>query len=173
MIKLDICICTHNPRFEVLAQVMTSIHNQKFVDENTISVMVIDNASSPPITESVFEPFNNSMMVTKLVQEPSPGIAKARAAAANATSAEWVLFVDDDNELNSDYVLNGFRVIRDYPEVGCFGGKLLLPENIQPYSWSKPFLPYLGIKNYGDQRVERISEHWGIWEPPTAGCICP
>lgn len=169
--RLDICICTHNPRLDVLARVMTSISHQQATDGHTISVVVVDNASNPPINESVFEPLNSSTMATELIQEPLPGIARARAAAARATSGEWVLFVDDDNELNPDYVLNGIKVICDHPTVGCFGGKLLLPVSIQPPSWSLPFLEYLGIRDFGDQRLERISKHWGPWEPPTAGAF--
>lgn len=169
--RLDICICTHNPRLDVLARVIISIRNQQTIDEHAISVVVVDNASDPPITTSVFEPLNGLNLTTALIQEPLLGIARARAAAAKATSGEWILFVDDDNELNPDYVLNGLKVILDHPTVGCFGGKLLLPDNIKPSAWVRPFLPFLGIKDFGDQRSERISEHWGLWEPPTAGAF--
>jgi glycosyltransferase involved in cell wall biosynthesis len=150
---------------------MTSISHQQAIGEHTLSVVVVDNASNPAISKSVFEPLNGSRFSTKLIQEPIPGIARARAAAANATLADWILFVDDDNELDSNYLSNGLRVIHEHPTVGCFGGKLALPDSIRPPSWSRPFLPYLGIKDFGEQRVECLSNHWGPWEPPTAGAF--
>jgi len=150
---------------------MKSIFKQQVTEGHTFSVLVVDNLSDPPISESIFGKTNSLKIKTKLIQEPSAGIARARAAAANATSAEWILFVDDDNELKLDYVSKGFDIIRDHPKLGCFGGKLLLPDSIHPPAWTKPFLPYLGIKDFGEERIERLSEEWGPWEPPTAGAF--
>jgi glycosyltransferase involved in cell wall biosynthesis len=150
---------------------MKSIFNQQVTDGHTFSVLVVDNLSDPPISESIYGKINSLKIKTKLILEPSPGNARARAAAANATSAEWILFVDDDNELSPDYVSNGFDIIRDHPTLGCFGGKLLLPDSVKPPKWSRPFLPYLGIKDFGEERIERLSEEWGPWEPPTAGAF--
>jgi len=168
---IDICICTHNPRISILACVMSSIRHQKMLEGDTFRVIVVDNASNPPLTESVFESLKGSDISFGLIQEPLPGIARARAAAAMASAAEWILFVDDDNELNSDYIINGLRVIRGYPKVGCFGGKLLLPDSIKPPKWTYPFFPFLAIRDFGDERIERVSDHWGPWEPPAAGAF--
>ncbi len=168
---VDICICTHNPRTDALVNIMTSIRKQQGVEKHILSLLVVDNASTPPLTEAVFEQFKGSPISTRLIQETHPGIARARAAAARATTAEWILFVDDDNELDPDYVLNGLKVIQSHTTVGCFGGKLLLPESITPPAWTQPFLPFLGIKDFGDQRIEQMSNHWGPWEPPTAGAF--
>ena len=168
---VDICICTHNPRIDVLERVMKSIFNQQVTDGHTFSVLIVDNLSDPPISESIFGKTNGPKITTKLIREPSPGIARARVMAANSTSAEWILFVDDDNELSPDYVSNGFDIISKHPTLGCFGGKLLLPDSVKPPKWSHPFLPYLGIKDCGKVRIERLSEEWGHWEPPTAGAF--
>jgi glycosyltransferase involved in cell wall biosynthesis len=169
--QIDICLCTHNPRTDVLERVMASIRHQQMRDGDSFCVVLVDNASAPPITEAVFASLKGSAISTRLLLEPLPGIARARAAAAEASTAEWILFVDDDNELDPDYVLNGLKVIRNHPKVGCFGGKLLLHESIRPPSWTRPFLPFLGIKDAGDQRIEQMSDHWGPWEPPTAGAF--
>lgn len=169
--SIDICICTHNPRFDVLARAIKSICNQQEAEGYTLSILVVDNASSPAITESIFEGVGVSTIATRLIREPLPGIARARVAAAKATSAEWILFVDDDNELSPDYISNGISIIKNYPQLGCFGGKLLLPQTIYPPAWLKPFFGFLGIKNYGEERIECLSEKWGPWEPPTAGAF--
>ena len=168
---IDICICTHNPRISILACVMSSIRHQQMQEGDTFRVIVVDNASNPPLTETVFESLKGSDISFRLIQEPLPGIARARAAAAMASAAEWILFVDDDNELDSDYIISGLRVIRGYPKVGCFGGKLLLPDSIEPPLWTQSFFNFLGIRDYGDERIERMSDHWGPWEPPTAGAF--
>jgi hypothetical protein len=57
------------------------------------------------------------------------------------------------------------------PQVGCFGGKLLLAPHLSPPAWVVPFLPYLGIKDLGDETLMGRSGKWERWEPPTAGAF--
>ena len=127
---------------------MSSIRHQQMQEGDAFRVIVVDNASNPPISETAFEILNSSGISVKVIRESLPGIAHARAAAAKASDAEWVLFVDDDNELESDYIVNGLRVIRTYPTVGCFGGKLLLPDSIKPPKWTSSFFPFPGYKRF-------------------------
>ena len=168
---IDICICTHNPRLDVLDCVIKSIFDQQGTEGHNLSLLVVDNASNPPLSETIFRKNNISRIKARLIQEQSLGIVRARIAAANATSAEWILFVDDDNELKPAYVSNGAAIIRDHSALGCFGGKLLLPDSIKTPPWARPFLPWLGIKDFGEERIERLSDEWGPWEPPTAGAF--
>jgi glycosyltransferase involved in cell wall biosynthesis len=170
-VSIDICICTRNPRFDVLEKAIKSIYNQQGTEWHTLSILVVDNASNPPITESIFGNVNVSTIATRLIREPLPGTARARVAAAKLTSSEWILFVDDDNELSPDYVSTGISIINNHPTLGCFSGKLLLPHTIYSPVWTKPFLLFLGIKDCGEERIERLSEEWGLWEPPTAGAF--
>ena len=167
----DICVCTHNPRGDIFEKVLESIFNQQITNEHSFSVFVIDSASTPAVSASVFDRYSDSGIRTNLIRVPVAGIAKARLTAVEATSAPWVLFVDDDNELSPDYLLKGAEIICRNPKLGCFGGKLLLPDTLKPPLWVHPLLPYLGIKNHGEERVECLSREWGIWEPPTAGAF--
>lgn len=168
---IDICVCTHNPRQAVFEKVLRSIFHQQITEEHFFSVLVIDSASSPPISESLFDRYSDLKVKTEIIREPLPGIAKARLSAIPSLSSSWVLFVDDDNELSPDYLLKGIAIINRYPKLGCFGGKLLLPEYLHPPAWVNLLLPYLGIRDHGEERVERLSEKWGIWEPPGAGAF--
>jgi hypothetical protein len=80
-----------------------------------------------------------------------------------------MLFVDDDNELADDFVTEGLAFLRGRPDLGCFGGRLLLPGSVTPPRWAEPFLPYLGIKDAGPEVISGAAERWGPWEPPGAG----
>lgn len=168
---IDICVCTHNPRPAVFKKVLQSIFNQQITNEHSFSVLVIDSASSPALSESLFDRYSDLKIKAKIIREPFPGIAKARLSALESISSSWVLFVDDDNELSPDYLLKGIGIINRYPKLGCFGGKLLLPDYLHPPAWVNLLLPYLGIRNHGEERVERMSEKWGIWEPAGAGAF--
>jgi len=165
---LDVCICTHQPRVATLARVVNALAGQT-VGVDAFRVLLVDNASSPPVTEEVLEPLRRAGFAARRVAEPTPGLARARLRVLNESHADWLLFVDDDNELAPDYVAQGLLFLRERPQLGAFGGKLLLPPELFLPSWKRPFLTYLGVRNEGDQVIEGASTEWGPWEPPGAG----
>lgn len=167
---IDVCLCTHNPRPEILAKVLASVRNQS-VAGDTFRFLVVDNASSPPLDESLLAPFAQKGVMARMVREPALGIARARLRAIVETDGEMLLFVDDDNELMPDYIAEGIEFAALHKDVGCFGGKLLLPPDMHPATWVEPFLPYLAIKDLGEEPVFGKSATWVEWEPPTAGAF--
>lgn len=167
---IDVCLCTHNPRPDILKKVLASIEAQT-VGGDAFRLLIVDNASSPPLDETMLLSFAASGIDARMVREPQPGIARARLRAIIETDAEWLLFVDDDNELTPRYIAEGMLFAEKVPDIGCFGGKLLLPANIRPARWVAPFLPYLAIKDIGTESVIGKSATWGPWEPPTAGAF--
>jgi glycosyltransferase involved in cell wall biosynthesis len=132
-------------------------------------VVLVDNASDPPLTDAVLAPLQAAGIDTTLTREETPGLTQARLHAIHRTQSDWMLFVDDDNELSDGFVAEGLAFIASRKDVGCFGGKLLLPESVRPPRWARPFLPYLGIKDAGEEVITGASQHWGPWEPPGAG----
>src|SRR5262249_2371315 len=107
----------------------------------------------------------------RLVTESELGLVHARVRLIDETSTPWVLFVDDDLEIAADYVERGLRIIADNPEIGCFGGKLELPDYLRPALWIRPLLPSLAIRDVGNEPITRCTNVWGPWEPPGAGCF--
>ena len=168
--SLDICICTHNPRRNILDIVVQSIERQT-VDKSLYRVLIIDNCSAPALEPQDFSSLANRGVTFRIVKEPRLGISHARARAIKETGGQWMLFVDDDNELDTNFVANGLEIINLYADIGCFGGKLLLPEYLRPPRWMKHLLPYLGIRDHGNSRITAKANHWGLWEPPTAGAF--
>jgi len=167
---LDVCLCTHNPRADILRLAVESLTRQT-VGPNAFRVLVVDNASSPAVSGNILVPLQAAGIAARIVREMRLGIARARLRAIEETGEEWLLFVDDDNELSPDYIEEGLKFISARGEVGCFGGKLLLPTYYEHPAWTAAFLPYLGIKDAGDGAIIGKSLEWGNWEPPTAGAF--
>lgn len=167
---IDLCICTHNPRREIFERVLASVENQTAAP-SLFRVLVIDNASSPPIPEDSLSRLRRKGICARIVREPRTGTIFARLSAVSETSTPWLLFVDDDNELAANYVTEGIRFIEEHPEVGCFGGKLLLADYLDPPAWAWPFLPFLAIKDLGGEPVIGKIAEWQPCEPPGAGAF--
>ncbi len=172
IMKIDICICTHNPRPEIFAIVLTAIAHQT-ISKDSYQVWIIDNGSTPAISDQDLAPLRSVGLKYHSISEPKLGIMYARRRAIEATNSELILFVDDDNELQLDYLANALEIAENNPTIGCFGGKLLIaPALIYP-NWIEPFLPYLAIKDPSDTEITKCGkiQEWGLWEPPTAGMI--
>jgi len=165
---VDVCICTHNPDLGVLRLVIAALASQS-ADAKSFRVTLVDNASAPPIPESVLEPLEARGVNGRIVREPNLGIAHARLRAVHETDASWVCFIDDDNVVTENYLEVGERHAAANPHVGAFGGRLLLPLGMEVRRAIRPFLPYLGIKDLGDVALSGPSREWCEWEPPTAG----
>ena len=163
-----LCICTHNPRAGLLAEVLRSVAAQD-TPAGSFRVVLVDNASATAVPDEVLADVRATGIEATLLAEPKPGLQRARLRAIHATSSEWILWVDDDNILASDFIRRGLEFIKEHPEVGCFGGRLLLPDSLKPAPWVKPFLPYLGIRDYGDEPIVARLRKWGQAEPAGAG----
>lgn len=167
---IDVCICTHNPRQDLLALVLNSLAAQT-ASADLFRVVVIDNASTPPLQTEMLAPLQRRGVVARIVFEPRLGLTQARVRAAAETDADWVCFVDDDNVLCEGYLEAAIAFARAHPNVGAFGGKLLLPASIEAPGWTRPFLPFLGVKDLGENVRTALSPHWCECEPAGAGAV--
>jgi glycosyltransferase involved in cell wall biosynthesis len=165
---IDICICTHNPAHHTLHLVLDALLRQSNCRAIN-SLLIIDNGSNPALSANVIARFQQNDIPARVIVEPTPGLIHARIRAINETTSHWLLFVDDDNELAADYIECGLKFIATNPDVGCFGGKLLLPKTVCPPKWAQLFLPYLGIRDEGEQVIKQLSYSYGPWEPSGAG----
>ncbi|MFD1552177.1 hypothetical protein DNU06_00230 [Putridiphycobacter roseus] len=119
---ISMVICTYNPNKAIFERVLTAIENLN-KPVNLVEVIIVDNNSKKPIeTEEYIARFlENNTPKTTLIKETKSGLTFARIAGIKASESDLVLFVDDDNVLNPDYVQNIIDLNSRYPFVGCWG----------------------------------------------------
>lgn len=167
--EVTVCVCTHNPRRDVLRRCFDALAAQE--GAAGLAVLVVDNASDPPLGGAEIAPLQAAGMAVRVVREERLGNVHARARAIAETDSPWVLFVDDDNELAPDYLAAGLRAIAANPALGCFGGRLVLPAETRVARWIRPLLPFIAVRDCGDVPVARREARYGPWIPPTAGAF--
>jgi glycosyltransferase involved in cell wall biosynthesis len=132
-------------------------------------LVVVDNASAEPLQESELN--QGRSLPLRIVREPIPGLGRARVTGISASRGDVLVFVDDDNFLDPDYLQRALEIAQSEPRIGLFGGISTAELGGPMAGWKAEILPHLGIRNHGDQPITRFSDRWGEWEPIGAGMV--
>jgi len=94
--RVDICICTYK-RADVVDALRT-VAQQQGTHEMRYRVIVADNAERPEAREMIVDAAHALGLELLYVHAPARNISIARNACLDAASAEWVAFIDDDEQ---------------------------------------------------------------------------
>lgn len=105
----------------------------------------------------------------EVAAQRSPGSFPARLMGANRVPGCDVLFLDSDFELASNYLTHCRQLLEFDLAVGCWSGKVLLPEGLKLPDWMKESRGLWNLKDCGDQVVcGWTGDGWEPWFPTTA-----
>lgn len=165
--SLAVVICTHNPRPAFLTETLAALRAQTLPNDEW-DLLIIDNASTPSLLARCELGWHPR---ARIVDEPELGIAHARARALRETAAySLLLFVDDDNLLEPDYLAEGLRLAGEWPQLGAWGGQLLPRFEVEPPLWTKNYLKYLAVRPLDRPLWTNRIDNYDL-VPPTAGCF--
>jgi glycosyltransferase involved in cell wall biosynthesis len=107
--------------------------------------LLVDNASEQPLAE-IWDISWHSR--GKHIRENELGLTPARLRGIRESSGELLVFVDDDNVLAPDFLVQATAISARHPIVGAFGAGLLEPEfEVQPPAKLRPYLPRLALRS--------------------------
>lgn len=121
-ISFSIVICTYNGE-KTLSNVLDAVLNLKQFDELLQEVIVVDNASNDS-TKAIILSYVQKNKKIKYQYECVPGLSNARRHAISAT-APWVIYVDDDNILESAWLVELKKTIENNPKAGVVNGAVI------------------------------------------------
>src|SRR5262249_54450874 len=107
----------------------------------------------------------------RIVREPQQGVAFARFRALAEARAPILVFIDDDNCPDPDYLEAALSLCERHPEIGCFGGISRGHFERRPPFWTRPLWPYVGVRDLGEHSIASFTEEWYPWEPIGAGMV--
>ena len=97
---LSVIICTHNPRTDYFGRCLTALKAQTLPREEW-ELILIDNAS---VRDKALHPDLSWHPGARLVHEAKLGLTPARLRGIREASGDLLVFVDDDNVLEGDYL---------------------------------------------------------------------
>ncbi len=136
--RISIIICTYN-REKFLPKALASLVNQT-IPKNEYEIVIVNNNSTDN-TEQICKEFiaHNSALNVKYVVEKQKGLSAARNRGIIESSSDLFAFIDDDAEVENNYLETAIEFFNQYPTVSAMGGKVIpVYETGKEPSWLSP-----------------------------------
>jgi glycosyltransferase involved in cell wall biosynthesis len=147
-------ICSHNPRPEYLTRVLKSVRDQT-LNKECWEFLLIDNASATAL-RSIYDISWHPH--ARHIEEPELGLAPARRRAIREARADLLVFVDDDNVLQSEYLTEAIRIKQEWPKLGAWGSAWTVPEfEKRPQPHLLPYMSYLAVRELTTARWTNVA----------------
>jgi len=102
-VNITITICTF--RRSHIATTLQSLEAMQRPEGCAVSIVVIDNDDTPSAQESVDDTAAAMSLPVRYVHQPGANISIARNAGLDAATTEWVAFLDDDEVVEPDWLV--------------------------------------------------------------------
>ena len=144
----SVIICTHNPRRDYLNRVLDGI-NKQTMPRNSFELILIDNLSAPETLKGIDLSWHPAH---KIVVEKELGLTAARLRGFMETSSDIIVFCDDDNVLDKDYLGKAVEIAENYPFLGAWGGSCEGEYESPLPKWARNGF----FRSIGVRRIEKI-----------------
>lgn len=161
MLKLSVIICTHNPRKEYLDQTLRGLEVQDLQIEEW-ELVVVDNASDEPVEDRWNVDWHPN---GRIIVEPELGLTPARVRGIRETTADLLIYVDDDMILEPNYLTQALTIAEEYPFLGIWGGNLKGGYEVDPPETIMRYIERLAVREVRQVRWSNIR----LWETTPSG----
>ncbi|MEL6744901.1 MAG: glycosyltransferase family 2 protein, partial [Pseudomonadota bacterium] len=117
--KIDVCICTF--RRPSVVQTLESIERAVLPNEVDLEVLVVDNDEKPSARERTTTAAENMSIPVRYLHVSGANISIARNACLENTQAEWLAFLDDDETVEVNWLLELLKRQKETGADAVFG----------------------------------------------------
>src|SRR5579875_3432367 len=149
---ISVIICCYNSA-KRLPETFNYLLKQKIDDKFHWEIIIVDNLS----TDNTYEvakrfKLNHPYIRIEIVRAEIPGLIAARQKGIETTNYDYILFCDDDNWLDKDYLVTGYKILEHNSKVGAVGGtgRAYFENNEKPY-WFDDFEALFAVGKQGDK----------------------
>ena len=136
---ISVVVCCFNSVLRI-EQTLKHLMAQKGILQTSWEVIIVDNKSTDNTAEfsrSIWNSYDVEKPAFNVIFEPLQGLSMARKKGLEASQFNYVLFCDDDNWLEEDYLKNALKIMETVPNIGALGGEgyPVFEKNEPPYFW--------------------------------------
>lgn len=121
----SVCIATYK-RSQLLRKLLDSILGQNLPDNIKLQVIVVDNDMAKSAEHILKEYENRDNIAFEYFVQPEKNISLTRNVAVDNSKGEYLLFIDDDEEADKNWIIKHLEAITKYGADGVFG--IVLPD---------------------------------------------
>ena len=165
--QISVIVCAHNPRSDYLRRVLEALRIQS-LRKDEWEVLLVDNASSEPLSAAWDLAWHPA---ARHIREDELGLTAARLRGIRESRGALLVFVDDDNVLDADYLETARDIASSVPQIGAFGASTRGEFDVPPPEWIVPHLDGLAICELAQDHLS-YAPGWSLATPYGAGlCV--
>ncbi|MBQ3991270.1 MAG: glycosyltransferase family 2 protein, partial [Bacteroidales bacterium] len=120
---ISVIVCTYN-RDKYLYKVLSHIASNDYPADDYEIVLVNNNSTDNTLAEAErFKLVYPNINIT-IVTEQQNGLSFARNRGIVETKGDWLVFLDDDAMIETDYIANLQKHLFEHSKAGAFGGQI-------------------------------------------------
>jgi glycosyltransferase involved in cell wall biosynthesis len=149
---LSVVICTHNPRTDYFGRTLEALRGQS-LSWAQWELVVVDNRSDQPVAQRFDFSWHPA---ARIVREEKLGLTPARLRGIREAVGELLIFVDDDNVLDADYLETALRIAQQRPYLGSWSGQCRPGFEEQPAEWTRRYWGNLAIREFAEDKWSNL-----------------
>ena len=154
---LSVVICTHNPRPAYFAKCLEALRSQT-LSLSSWDIVIVDNRSDTPLADRTDITWHPS---ARMVREETLGLTRARLRGIGESKGDLLVFVDDDNVLDAEFLETAQRIMEEKPFLGSWSGQCRPAFEQAPPEWTRRYWGNLVIREFDKDvwsNLPRLSE---------------
>lgn len=163
MFDVSIIICCFNSESRIVPT-LEYLSKQKLSGLQCELIIVDNNCndSTVKIAHEYWKIFGSPFEIS-VVHQSLPGIANARKLGVEYAKGNIILFCDDDNWLDENYIVIGYRYMHKNPKIGALGGRSVpIFEGLEPFWFTTYQASYaVGVQSLISGDVTDRGYVWG------------
>jgi glycosyltransferase involved in cell wall biosynthesis len=152
--KLTVIICTYNPSPETFNTCILYV-KQALANYPATEVIIIDNNSSTPVSKMDFVQQGMDGNWSIVVEEEQ-GLTAARLRGIKEAKGDLLVYIDDDNFIQEDFLRKGIEIALQHPFIGAFSGQVKLKFEQEPEPWTKRYWGLLVHREFENDRWSNL-----------------
>jgi glycosyltransferase involved in cell wall biosynthesis len=140
----SVIICSHNPRGDYFQRCLGALRNQR-LPHNQWELVVVDNRSDEPLAGRIDLSWH---LGARIIRDETLGLTAARLRGIRESRGDLLVFVDDDNVLDEDFLEVALRTMDERPFLGSWSGQCRPEFEQPPPEWTRRYWGNLVIREF-------------------------
>lgn len=162
---VSIVVCCYNSS-ELLPETIRHISLLRIPDECACELIIVDNNSDDNTSETALQLVKSYLPETikyKILSQPVQGLSAARKTGIDNSVNEFILFCDDDNRLNENYIEILIGTMQENEKIGVLGGESKAVSDVKFPGWFHEFCQNYSTGTQSEQRGKISTASGAIW----------